>query len=306
MLALTAVAGAGTAAAAKPKCFGAAARDHKRPCFNPTRGFSPSLAKADLATTSPCKLTDEEPEPVCTFGVAASKAKKHIALLGDSHALQWRGPLDYVARSQRWHGYSLTAPGCPFSDAVRYLAEGIRAPCETWYRAVQRWIRSHPEVTTVYVSQIAGVPLAVPAGRTALEIKSAGYRKAWSSLPRTVKRVIAIHDTPMTTPQTPACLREALAARVRRPGTACRVARAAVYTDDAAVRTMKRLGSKRYRFADLTRFFCNSRYCYPVIGGALVYRDTFGHMTLAYADSLGPYLLRRMRFLGEAVRRSRS
>jgi hypothetical protein len=27
----------------------------------------------------------------------------------------------------------------------------------------------------------------------------------------------------------------------------------------------------------------------------LVYRDTFGHMTLDYAESLGPYLLRGIR-----------
>lgn len=305
MVALTSLVGVATAAAAEPKCFGAAARDAKRPCFNPSRSFTPSLARADLTTASRCTMTDEEPEPVCAFGVSASKAKKHIALLGDSHALQWRGPLDYVARSQGWRGYSLTAPGCPFSAAVRYLAEGMRAPCESWYAEVQKWIRAHPEVTTIYVSQIAAIPLVLPAGKTEFEVKSAGYRKAWSSLPRTVKRVVAIHDTPMTTPETRPCLRDALAAGQRRPGVTCRVARSAVYMQDAAVRTVKRLGSKRYGSADLTRFFCSSRYCYPVIGGALVYRDTFGHITLAYADSLGPYLLRRLRFLGETTRRAR-
>lgn len=305
IVAVVPIVGVGTAAAAKPKCFGAAARDAKRPCFNPSRSFTPSLAKADLTSASPCRMTDEEPEPVCAFGVSASKARKHVALIGDSHALQWRGPLDYVARSQRWRGYSVTAPGCPFSAAVRYLPEGMRESCESWYAGVQKWIRRHPEVTTIYVSQIAAIPLALPAGKTEFEVKSAGYRKAWSSLPRTVKRVIAIHDPPMTTRETRRCLRDALAARARRPGVTCRVPRGNVLVEDDAVRTAKRLRSKRYAFADFTRFFCNSRFCYPVIGGALVYRDTFGHITLSYADSLGPYLLRRVRFLGETARRAR-
>jgi hypothetical protein len=124
------LAGAGSAGAAATKCVGAAARDAKRPCTNTSRTFTPSLAKADLVTSSPCRDVREQPEPICTFGASASKAKRHIALVGDSHALQWRSALDFVASSQRWRGFSVTAPGCPFSAAVKYLAEGIRAPCE--------------------------------------------------------------------------------------------------------------------------------------------------------------------------------
>lgn len=297
VVAAMSVVGVSSSSAAARKCVGAAARDAKRPCSNPTRSVTPSPAKADLVPSSPCKLTDEKPEPVCTFGASAARARKQIALLGDSHALHWRPALDFVATSQRWRGYSVTAPGCPFSDAVRYLAEGIRAPCERWYRSVLRWFRRHPEVTTVFVSQIASVPMNVPPGRTEREIKSAGFRRAWSALPKTVKRVIVIGDTPMTTDGTPRCLRAAIAARRQRPGLACRVPRSLAVTEDAAVATAKQLRSRRYRFADLTSFFCSSAYCYPVVGGVLVYRDTFGHMTVAYAESLGPFLLRRVRYL---------
>jgi hypothetical protein len=295
-LALAAIAGA-TAVAAAPRCVGAAARDAKHPCTNPTRSVRPTLAKADLVTSSPCKLLDEQPEPVCTFGAPASKATRHIALLGDSHALQWRSALDFVATSQRWQGFSVTAPGCPFSAAVKYLAEGIRAPCVAWYRSALRWVRRHPEITTVFVSQFAPMPMNVPAGMTELQVKVAGFRRTWSSLPKTVKRVVAIRDTPMTTDATVGCLRGVIAARTQRPGLACRVPRAEAVKQDAAVITAKQLGSRRYRFADLTSFFCSSAYCFPVIGGVLVYRDTFGHMTIDYAKSLGPYLLRRVRFL---------
>lgn len=294
---------AAASAAAKPKCVGAAARDAKNPCSNATRSVTPSLAQADLVTSSPCKLTSEQPEPVCTFGAPASKATKHIALLGDSHALQWRSALDFVAGSQGWRGYSLTAPGCPFSDAVKYLAEGIRAPCEEWYGAVQKWFKRHPEVTTVYTSQFAPMPLNLPTGNTELEVKTAGFRRAWASLPKTVRRVIAIRDTPMTTEATVTCLREVIAAGKERPGIACKVPRKGTVFEDAAVLTARQLRFKRYTSVDLTSYFCGQAYCYPVIGGVLVQRDTFGHITLAYAESLGPYLLRKLRFLGERGRR---
>lgn len=57
---------------------------------------------------------------------------------------------------------------------------------------------------------------------------------------------------------------------------------------DIAVATVLRVRSKRYRFVDLTRFFCGPRLCYPVIGGTLVSRDTYGHLTREYARSLEP------------------
>ncbi len=284
-------------AAAKPTCVGAAARDAKRPCFNPTRSVTPSLADADRVSTSPCNVVHEEPEPVCSFGVSAPRATKHIALLGDSHALQWRAPLDFAATAQGWRGYSLTAPGCPFSDAVKYLAEGPRGPCVEHNRAVLKWFRAHPEVTTVYTSHFAAVPFAAP-GRTALEVKSAGFRRAWASLPRTVKRVIVIRDPPVTTPSTVDCLRDAIAAGTQRPGIACRLPRLGTLFDDAAVTTARQLRSRRYAFVDLTSYFCGQAYCYPVIGGVLVHRDATGHITIAYSESLGPYLLRKLRLLG--------
>jgi hypothetical protein len=49
----------------------------------------------------------------------------------------------------------------------------------------------------------------------------------------------------------------------------------------------------RVRLVDLTRFFCDGRRCFAVVGGALVNRDV-SHMTTAFATTLGPYLLRAL------------
>ena len=45
--------------------------------------------------------------------------------------------------------------------------------------------------------------------------------------------------------------------------------------------------------AGLTSFMCGPRTCPPVVGGALVLKDT-NHLSLTFATTLGPYLLRRV------------
>jgi hypothetical protein len=49
--------------------------------------------------------------------------------------------------------------------------------------------------------------------------------------------------------------------------------------------------SRRVQTIDLTHFFCDVRRCYPVVGGALVYKDDH-HLTTVFVRTLGPYLLR--------------
>ncbi len=68
--------------------------------------------------------------------------------------------------------------------------------------------------------------------------------------------------------------------------------------DDPEVLAAHQLRSARVQVIDLTRFFCDWHLCYPVVGGALVYRDA-DHLTRVYAATLGPYLLHQ---LGQLMR----
>ena len=49
-------------------------------------------------------------------------------------------------------------------------------------------------------------------------------------------------------------------------------------------------GTPRVQVADLSNVFCGPRTCHPVIGGALVHRDT-EHLNRLFVASLSPYLL---------------
>ena len=295
-LALAALlAGTSTAAAAPAKCLGAAARDPHRPCTNrsqtllPTRSDVVSLAP----TTIDCKLTPQKPEPVCTFGASARRARTSVALIGDSHALHWRAAVDVVAKARRWRAYSITTAGCPFSAAVTHLPEGFGDVCITWYREARRWFADHPEVSTVFVSQKADTPVSAP-GKTEAELKFAGFRRAWSRLPRTVKRVIVLRDVPDPVDDTFECVEAAVATGIPRLAVACPSPRSAALKPDVAVTTARALRSRRYRAIDLSSLFCTAANCYPVIGGMQVYADTLGHITAGYMRTVAPYLLRRL------------
>jgi peptidoglycan/LPS O-acetylase OafA/YrhL len=277
--------------ASRPSCFAAAAHDPARRCENPKLRFSvvPSPIEAHKQRNAPCPVIERTGlVSVCSFGAAPARAATTVALVGDSHASHWRAALDRVARERGWAGVSLTRTGCPLSKATKNLPEPQRAQCVQWNRQVLRWFARHPEVTTVFVSQISGGTGVVAPGRDQLAAQREGYLRAWKSLPSTVAHLVVLHDTPKVLGDTDTCVQRALEAH-RRAGPACSVPRRAALREDSAATAAKRLRSPRVSVVDLTRFFCDRSSCPPVIGGALVYKDQ-NHMTETFSRSLAPYL----------------
>jgi peptidoglycan/LPS O-acetylase OafA/YrhL len=275
-----------------PRCFGAAARDPEHPCDNPRLRLmvTPTPVSARNRPNSPCTMVATKPFNVCAFGVPRAKSTGTIALLGDSHASHWRAALEVVAQAKRWHGLSITRSGCPLSRTVKKLRDPLEAACIRWNHDVPRWFAHHPEVSTVFVVQDSGGKWVVPGGQSSFSAEVSGFSSAWKSLPRTVKHVIVIHDTPKDRTDTQACIEHAMAAH-RSAGKVCAVPRSVAIDRDSQAVAAARLRSPRVRSVDLNRFFCDSRMCYPVIGGVLVHKDDH-HLTVAFATTLGPYLLR--------------
>jgi hypothetical protein len=150
----------GAAAVASPGCVGAAARDPKHPCTNPTLSVFPAPAAADSERGTPCPRIKQDPQ-VCTIGAPASKAKGHFAILGDSHVFHWREPLHVIGKVKRWQGFVVYAHSCSFSDAVK---KGPDDRCTEWYQSVLAWFRDHPEVSTVFVTHVTTSPVVVKPG----------------------------------------------------------------------------------------------------------------------------------------------
>jgi hypothetical protein len=282
--------------AGEPECFGAAAMERESPCENPRVRLAvvPTPIEARSMAMGACR----EMQPmlgkrVCEFGVSAHEAIEHVALVGDSHAGMWRVGLDQIGIKRRWHGVHMGHASCPLSLAVRAIPEPSRSSCNRWRRLVFAWFNRHPEVSTLFVTQLSGGSGVVAhRSESQTEATIAGYQRAWRALPATVKRIVVIRDTPKTKPTTAACVQRAMAAR-RPAGPVCAVRRAGAIDRDLAALAAARLQSPRLKTIDLNRFFCDSRRCYPVIGGALVYKDT-SHILEPFMRSLTPFLDREL------------
>jgi hypothetical protein len=278
-------------AAENPRCFGAASRDHVRPCHNPRldRMVTPSPAEALRRPNAPCAIPRLRYPMVCEFGAPENVARRRIALIGDSHAVHWRAALGPVARTRGWAGFSLSRNGCPLSTAPPILKGGLTGECVRWRAAVHGWLLEHPGVDTVFVSQHR---VRVRGG---YRNEVAGYRAAWAALPASVKRVVVIRDTPIRPPGVRRCV---VAARSRRApaGRVCAVPRRRALRPDPAADAARHFGG-RVRLVDMTHYFCDARRCFPVVGGVLTHKDT-GHITATFGATLAPYLGARLSALG--------
>ena len=283
-----------------PRCFGAASRDTVHPCHNAALRYKviPTPDNAVLYPNAPCDPIYQSVPYQCTFGLDEDKAKGTVALLGDSHATHWRGAIIKVAEAYGWHGVSMTRSGCTFSTAEPRLPGKLKQECVDWRSQVYQWFADHPEVRTVFISQHPG-NVVVPKGRSERGVKLTGFRDAWKLLPKTLKHIIIIRDTPYVTSDTDSCVNKAMH-RHEDAGVVCELPRSRSLKEDAAAEAAVTYKIPGVRLIDMTNYMCDSADCFPVVGGALTHKD-LGHITAVFSDTMGPFLLRKVRALGVRV-----
>ncbi|MDX6698160.1 MAG: hypothetical protein QOE65_1557 [Solirubrobacteraceae bacterium] len=276
---------------ADPPCFGAASRDAAHPCRNPSLRYSVVPAPDDALVT-----TDIVCEPIdrltCSFGVPADRATAVMGLVGDSHAGHWRSAVDVMAKELGWSAVMLAEPGCSFARVTPVLPRWKVTECREWNQAATEWLADHPQVSTVLMSNRQFKPVTRP-GQSRQAANVAGILAAWSHLPASVQHIIVLRDDPLTTESTLPCVERAIAKR-RDAGVTCARSRKRALRSDPYLVAARKLQSPRVQVVDLSPFFCSARLCYPVVGGALVYKDSWDHLTQVFARTLGPYLLDRV------------
>jgi hypothetical protein len=284
---------------ARQRCFGAASRDPRKPCRNPKLAHAvvPTPDAAVITPNLPCTPLRQVGLVIpCEFGVPAADARNAIALIGDSHAAHWRAALEIVAQTFKWRGVSITRSGCPYTRATANLQPASRREaCLRWNAEVPRWLAANPRISTVFVVAHFDASVVVKDPANQFAAKMTGFSRAWKALPKSVKRVIVIRDTPKSTPDTLNCVRAAMA-KHEDAGATCSLPRTQALDRDAATAAAAREPSTRVKSIDMTSFFCSATRCFPVVGGALVYKD-ITHLTDVFASSLGPFLLRKIRAL---------
>jgi hypothetical protein len=282
----------------KPKCFGAAARDPHRTCAigKLSKTVVPTPVQAPKMDNAPCEVVESKGRVrVCAFGAAEKPGVRQVALIGDSHASHWRSAMAALVKDKGWRGLSITHTSCPYSAATAVIDEPARTQCVEWKRQVAAWLGRHPEVDTVFFGAHSGGEVVVPKGKTQWSAQVNGYVNAWKALPRSVRHVMVFRDTPKMRSATMDCVQSALD-RHKDAGKACAQPRGrALERDPEAVAAAHWAGrgGVRVHLLDLTRYICDRSRCYPVVGGALVFKDIH-HLTSVFADSLGPYVERQV------------
>jgi hypothetical protein len=270
-----------------PACFGAAARAGENGCLNPAleRLVTPAPADAELMPDLPCDaqhIPRWRPVVPCSFGAPFASGPPRLALIGDSHAMSFRATTEVAADALGWKVVGLTRAGCAFATDKVY--EGWPRPgkqCLEHTEQVLRWLRAHPKIDTVVLTQSA------THGYT-----EDGLAELWSRIPDSVRNIYVVADVPRVSYKTADCVR-AVRKRHAVSDGACALPRDEhTLPPDPAPGAVAKSGP-RVHLIDLTRYFCDAEHCFPVVGGAYVYRDT-NHMNLTFAPTLGPYLLEAM------------
>lgn len=277
-----------------PPCFGAAARDPLHVCHNAALALSafPTPAEAQIMVNTPCEPVPWPGYSLCTYGAPAATASASVAVIGDSHSWQWRAAIDSTAKAFGWLAFDTSRYSCAFSDGTPGFGGPLRAGCVAWTGAVVSWLREHPQISTVFISNHLE-RVERRAGQSEVAAQVAGMVDAWRALPGTVKHIVVLRDTPYMRVDTLECVEMAIHTH-SDAGRACAVPRRDALRFDPDVAAARRSGGARVSVVDLSSFFCGPKLCYPVVGGALVYRDP-GHITSTFASTLGPILTRRLR-----------
>jgi hypothetical protein len=247
-------------------------------------------AEGDMPVTSSngCHLNfSQVAQNDCVFGDPT--ADRTILLFGDSHAEQWFGGLDALAKLEGWRLVSWTKAACPLADVILFNDQIKRdyTECGQWRdEALDRIDALAPAIIIASQADTLGgaaFPNEEWAERTADTV---------DALTPLAGQVILLADTPFPGESVPDCLAAHLtnassctldsfdAAETGSDGAYLRERRAAVATAMEGIDVP---------VIDPTGWFCTASMCPPIVGNTLVYRDN-SHMTQYYSRALEPLL----------------
>ncbi|KGJ77107.1 hypothetical protein GY21_08485 [Cryobacterium roopkundense] len=272
-------------------CLGAGATEPDHECphpFNTTSTTDVALAAGDIGVgvaIGPCELGGGAvPLEPCTFGEVASPTVT-IALFGDSHAGQFIEALAPAAETNGWKVMTYIKGGCPGIGVAPSNTD-----CSEWGANVMELLKAEPSVDAVIISNATSKYV----GGMSSMLDEALVKRDLKSLVDAGKQVIVLRDPPGSVRgddgteglNVTECL-----GKTSESDAPCAVKRGDLLTDDTMVRAVSELPS--IEFVDLSDTFCDDIYCYPVIGGLVVYADG-SHFTRSFAETLAPILGERL------------
>lgn len=271
-------AAASTLQTSPPHGFGAAAwRTAGGAAFVAGTAIAPAplRAGADVPAWRDC-IADVYADVVepCTFGDAT--ADIDIALVGDSHAGQWIGVLDAIARARHWRLTSYVRNSCPFVSVPRTFERARHTSCTRTNEQTLRTLeRTRPDV----------VLLASWTGSSFVSDPRPGFAADFERLRAAGITPIVIRDTPWGAEDGDVYVRDCVAAHAAGPH-ACDLDRAVAMHTDGAVDAARGAG---VAVIDPVPWICGQSVCPAVVGNVLVWRDS-NHISNTYMLTMRPEL----------------
>ncbi|WP_396641457.1 acyltransferase family protein [Microbacterium sp.] len=264
-----------------PECFGAASVLDPA-CADVDFGDqvlpAPGFAAADMPADEQCFVQLNDSRAVtCEFGSDAADAPR-VALIGDSHAFQLLSTFERIADENGWHLTTLFKGACPWSTTPLSTPGAFGEACAQWREnAVE--VLDEGDFDVIFTSGLSTTPYSSAGYDSVHDAAVAGYREAWSGMLDRGIPVVTVVDNPVWENDPNKCL------RTRGVGN-CDGARDDLLTDQDPLKDAAE-GTAGVTLLDFTDVFCDDTTCFPVVGGANVYRDE-DHLTVSFLDSLAP------------------
>jgi hypothetical protein len=265
-------------------CFGARSLA-KAQCSKVTLPLAISLDQATHDSADPnnaCMTTPTSSAVIPCVKTAPNSGFKRVLLVGDSHAAMYLGPLERIANSRNWQITLIYKASCAFNLAQRNTT--IRGKtCKNWNLGIQTWLRSQKKFDYVFTSYMASnISTSVRSVNYKASF-SEGFIAAWQPLLKQGSKILVLRDGPKMSKEMASCYSDS------KTAASCRMPSRGALTHDVAF-TLASKTPGAYPL-DMTDLIC-AETCDASVGGLFVYRDTH-HLSLAYANSLAPYLIER-------------
>ncbi len=245
--------------------------------FNEQLKPSIDLASRDLSPVyeDRCITRVEQTNVVhCEYG--ETEDYEHvIALVGGSHAAHWQPMLDEFGQRHRVKIDTYLKPRCRFT----FDSEEDSGSCKPWFdEAIQQVVQSQPDL----------IFTTGDTGKDQLPHVPASFVDTWRYVEKHDIDLFLMRDGPWFPYNVANCLAEN-----RENPNVCKVKREEVIVEPSPMSRVENMPSNVHTL-DVTDYYCDDTYCYPIIGNVIVYFDS-NHFTATFsrtmAPIIGPHLL---------------
>jgi peptidoglycan/LPS O-acetylase OafA/YrhL len=278
-------------------CFGPGALANGAQCASTLRDSKPDpgpevVATENVTSSFPgCQVPLAGTKVVsCGLGADERTADRTVAIVGDSHAVQWFDAMDQLGKTRNWHVKTFTKAACPVTFAIRLLqpaVPGSNSECLAYSHDVADRIARDPSISVVFASSRSTFYGYASGGDPKLVVPGVdGYVAVWKQWLDAGKKVVVLGEVPsLGSQRVPDCL-------AKNPDNSMACARPAA---DAVPKHLnlaaaaEKLTSRGVLYMPMRDYFCDRTTCYAVVGGLITYRDS-AHISTDYATAMTPYI----------------